>query len=194
MTMQEMLDQFDVDGISHSPSIFDEPKMRWLNGEYIKELSIDEYLAHATPYFEKSKIAGKYDYRKLAELLIPRTEIFSDIPEKVNFLEEFGEFDVEMFEHKKMKITKDIALNALKKCDDVLSKVENWANEPLKELLTQTAQDAGIKTGQIFLPLRLAITAAASTPGGATEMADLLGKEETLRRLRYSINLLESKM
>ena len=73
MTMQEMLEQFDVDGISHSPSIFDEAKMRWLNGEYIKELSVDDFVKYATPYFEQSKIAGKYDYKKLAELLIPRT-------------------------------------------------------------------------------------------------------------------------
>ena len=194
MTMQEMLDGFDVDGISHSPSIFDEAKMRWLNGEYIKELSVDEFLKLATPYFEQSKIAGKYDYRKLAELLIPRTEIFSDIPEKVNFLEEFGEFDVEMFEHKKMKITKEIALMALKKCEEILPKVENWTNDYLKELLTNTAQEMQIKTGQIFLPLRLAITAAASTPGGATEMAELLGKEETLRRLKFSIELLEKNI
>ena len=194
MTMQEMLDGFDVDGISHSPSIFDEAKMRWLNGEYIKELSVDEYLKFATPYFEQSKIAGKYDYRKLAELLIPRTEIFSDIPEKVNFLEEFGEYDVEMFEHKKMKITKEIALTALKKCQEILPKVENWTNDYLKELLTNTAQEMQIKTGQIFLPLRLAITAAASTPGGATEMAELLGKEETLRRLNFSVELLEKNI
>ena len=194
MTMQEMLDGFDVDGISHSPSIFDEAKMRWLNCEYIKEMSIDEYLKYATPYFEQSKIAGKYDYKKLAELLIPRTEIFSEIPEKVNFLEEFGEFDVEMFEHKKMKITKEIALTALKKCAEILPAVNKWENENLKELLTITAQEMGIKTGQIFLPLRLAITAAASTPGGATEMAELLGKEETLRRLGFSISLLEKAL
>ena len=165
-----------------------------LNGEYIKELSVDDFVKYATPYFEQSKIAGKYDYKKLAELLIPRTEIFSDIPEKVNFLEEFGEFDVEMFEHKKMKITKEIALSVLRKCEEVLPSFEKWDNDSLKELLMQTATDMGIKTGQIFLPLRLAISAAASTPGGATELAVLLGKEETLRRLKFSRELLESKM
>ena len=194
MTMQEMIDEFDVDGISHSPSIFDEAKMRWLNGEYIKQLSIDEFVKYAKPYFEKSKVAGKYDYRKLAELLIPRIEIFSDIPEKVNFLEEFGEFDVEMFEHKKMKITKEIALSVLRKCEEILPNFGSWDNDSLKELLSKTALEMGIKTGQIFLPLRLAISAAASTPGGATELAVLLGKEETLRRLEFSRKLLESKI
>ena len=194
MTMEEMLELFDVNGISKSPSIFDEVKMRWLNSEYLKEMSFEEFNEIATPYYEKSEIQGKYDYMKLSKLLKDRVEILSEIPEKVNFLMHFGEFDTAMFEHKKMKITKKIALNALKKCQEILPAVENWTDENLKALLMETAQQMQIKTGQIFLPLRLAITAAASTPGGATEMAELLGKEETLKRLAFSIELLEKSM
>lgn len=194
MTMEEMLELFDVNGISKSPSIFDEVKMRWLNSEYLKEMSFEEFNEIATPYYEKSEIQGKYDYMKLSKLLKDRVEILSEIPEKVNFLMHFGEFDTAMFEHKKMKITKEIALNALKKCQEILPAVENWTDENLKALLMETAQQMQIKTGQIFLPLRLAITAAASTPGGATEMAELLGKEETLKRLAFSIELLEKSM
>ena len=191
MTMEEMLELFDVNGISKSPSIFDEVKMRWLNSEYLKEMSFEEFNEIATPYYEKSEIKGKYDYMKLSKLLKDRVEILSEIPDKVNFLMHFGEYDTAMFEHKKMKITKEIALNALKKCQEILPAVENWTDENLKALLMETAQQMQIKTGQIFLPLRLAITAVASTPGGATEMAELLGKEETLNRLAYSIELLE---
>ncbi|MDE6372190.1 MAG: glutamate--tRNA ligase, partial [Clostridia bacterium] len=114
LSMEELVEQFDVDGISKSPSIFDEAKMRWLNGEYIKQMTPEEFVEVAKPYFDSSKIAGKYDYLALAKLLIPRVEVLGEIPEKVDFLEEFGEYDTAMFEHKKMKITKEIALNNLK--------------------------------------------------------------------------------
>ena len=191
MSMDELIAEFSVDGISKSPSIFDETKMRWLNSEYIKELSEEEFLALATPYFDRSKIEGKYDYRKLAALLHKRTEILGEIPEKVDFLEEFRAFDTDMFFHKKMKVTKELALNVLKASEEVLSGEDNWTNERLQELVDVIAERCNVKGGQVFLPLRLALTASPISPGGATEMADLLGKEESMRRLRFSIELLE---
>lgn len=194
MSMKELEEEFSVDGISKSPSIFDETKMRWLNSEYIKELSVDEYLKYATPFFDSSKIKGMYDYRKLAELLIPRTEIFSEIPDKVNFLAEFGEYDTDMYNHKKMKITPELALKVLKNCREVLAGEENWTNERLQELISSIAVKSEVKSGQVFLPLRLALTGCQVTPGGATEMADLLGKEESMRRLNFSIALLEKRL
>lgn len=194
LSMAELIEQFDVEGISKSPSIFDEAKMRWLNGEYIKEMSVDEFVKVAKPYFDNSKIAGKYDYKALAKLLIPRVEILSEIPEKVNFLEEFGEYDVEMYEHKKMKITKELALANLKEVQKVYEEQTDWTDENLKAVAMSLAEKLACKSGQIFLPLRLALTGVASTPGGATEMAELLGKEESMRRLKYSIDLLASKL
>ncbi|MEG2413502.1 MAG: glutamate--tRNA ligase [Clostridia bacterium] len=194
MTMDELIEQFDVDGISHSSSIFDEAKMRWLNGEYIKELPIEKFVEYATPYLNQSKVAGKYDYFKLAKLLSSRTEIFSEIPEKVNFLEEFGEFDTMMFENKKMKVTREIALVALQKCQQVLQNENDWADEHLKEVVGQIASELACKSGQVYLPLRLALTGVASTPGGATEMAELLGKEESLRRLDCSVEMLKKAL
>lgn len=191
MDITELVRQFDVDGISKSPSIFDEAKMRWLNGEYIKNMSVDEFVAVARPFFDASKIKDKYDYKALAKLLIPRVEILSEIPEKVNFLEEFGEFDVAMFEHKKMKITKEIALANLKAIKEDFEQEDDWSDEILKQRGNALAERLGCKSGQVFLPLRLALTAAATTPGGATEMAELLGKEESMRRLQFSIDLLE---
>lgn len=196
LSMQDLIEQFDVDGISKSPSIFDEQKMRWLNGEYIKALSVEEFVEVARPYFEQSEVAGKYDYAKLAKLLIPRTEILSEIPDKINFLAHFGEYDVNMFEHKKMKITLPIAYASLVECKKVLQNVseEEWSDEKLKEYVGTVATTLSCKSGQVFLPLRLAITAAATTPGGATEMAELLGKQETLRRLDISIDLLSKSL
>lgn len=194
LSMQELIEQFDVEGISKSPSIFDEAKMRWLNGEYIKEMSVDDFVKVAKPYFDQSKVKDKYDYKALAKLLIPRVEILSEIPEKVNFLEEFGEYDVDMYEHKKMKITKEMALANLKEIEKVYKDESVWTDENLKAVAMSLAEKLGCKSGQIFLPLRLALTGVASTPGGATEMAELLGKEESMRRLRFSIELLESKI
>ncbi len=194
LSMDELIEQFDVDGISKSPSIFDEAKMRWLNGEYIKQMTAQEFAEVAKPYFEKSKIAGKYDYLALAKLLIPRVEVLGEIPEKVDFLEEFGEYDTAMFEHKKMKITKEIALNNLKAIREDLNDFEDWTDEALKQRGMALAEKLACKSGQIFLPLRLALTGAASTPGGATEMAELLGKEESMRRLDFSIDLLAKNM
>lgn len=194
LSMAQLVEQFDVEGISKSPSIFDEAKMRWLNGEYIKEMSVEKFVEVAKPYFDKSKIAGKYDYSALAKLLIPRVEILSEIPDKVNFLEEFGEYDVEMFEHKKMKITKEMALANLKEIEKVYENESVWTDENLKAKASELAEKLSCKSGQIFLPLRLALTGVASTPGGATEMAELLGKKESMARLRFSIGLLEKAL
>ncbi|MDE6475164.1 MAG: glutamate--tRNA ligase [Clostridia bacterium] len=194
LSMEQLVEQFDVDGISKSPSIFDEAKMRWLNGEYIKQMTPEEFVEVAKPYFESSKIAGKYDYFALAKLLIPRVEVLGEIAEKVDFLEEFGEYDTAMFEHKKMKITKEIALNNLNAIKEDLKDFEDWTDEALKQRGMALAEKLGCKSGQIFLPLRLALTGVASTPGGATEMAELLGKEESMRRLDFSIDLLARNM
>lgn len=194
LSMEDLIREFSVEGISKSPSIFDELKLRWLNGEYIKSMSVEEFLKVATPFIDKSKAFGKYDYAKIAKLLIPRVEILSEIAEKLDFLDQFQEFDTQMFEHKKMKITQEIALKSLKLVKAVFEKQEDFTDEKLKEVVNNIAIENNIKSGQVFLPLRLALTAVQTTPGGATEMADLLGKEESLRRLNFSIDLLEKAL
>lgn len=192
MTMQDLIEQFSVDGISKSPSIFDETKMKWLNGRYIKELTPAQFVEKARAFLDASAVNGKYDYEKIAKLLIPRVETFGEIAEKVAPLEKFEAYDPAMFEHKKMKITLPIAYSSLLACREVLPSVDDWTDETLKAVLNDLAVKLGVKTGQVFLPLRLAITGAATTPGGATEMAELFGKEETLKRLDFSINLLSN--
>lgn len=194
MSMQEMIDLFNVEGISKSSSIFDEPKMRWLNSEYIKELSLDEFHKLAVPYYENSKIAGKYDYYKLSILLSTRVEILSEIPDLVNFLEEFGDYDCDLFNHKRMKTTHEIALKSLQDAKVVLEKANEWGIEQLNTELGKLAEELQVKKGQILWSVRIGITGQQNTPGGATEMADLLGKEKTLERIQFSIDKLTRKI
>ncbi len=190
MNMDDLVRLFTVEGINKSSSIFDETKMRWLNGEYIKRMTPEQFAAVAKPYFDASKVSGKYDYLKLSELLIPRVEILSEIPDHVNFLEEFGEYDTELFCHKKMKTDKALAKTVLGECITLCREIAEWDNQSLHDGLNALAERMQLKKGQVLWPFRIAVTGRAATPGGASEMADLLGREETLRRLEFSYKLL----
>lgn len=191
LTMDELISQFGVDGLSKSGSIFDEAKMRWLNGLYLRELSDEAFASLAEPYFEKSVIKGKYDYALFASLLKPRVEILSEIPDAVSFIEDFDSYDLSLYEHKKMKTDRAVATSAVRLALEALPAVENFGVAEVHDKLTEAAESAGIKKGQVLFCVRLALTGKASTPGGAAEMAALLGKEESLRRLQYSLRLLE---
>ena len=189
MTMQELIDSFDVSGVSKSPSVFDETKMKWLNGLYIKEMTEESFLAAATPWFEKSAAKG-YDYALLAKLLQGRIEIFGEIEEKVAFLDQFGPVDPELYYHKKMKTDASVAKELLPYAIDVLKNTVPFDNATLFEAFGKMCEEKGIKKGQLLFVLRAAITAVASTPGGATEMAVLLGRETALERLQKAIEQL----
>ena len=191
MTMEEMIKLFSLDGISKSPSIFDEVKLRWLNGEYIKALSDEEYYKVATPFLQNSSVYGKYDTELMLSLLKTRIETLGEIPEKLEFLNEFGEYDINLFTHKKMKTDAEVAKVVLPLIKEVLQNTE-FTHEALHDKLIALATDNGFKNGQILFPARIALTGKESTPGGAIEMALLLGKEESLRRINYSISLLNS--
>ena len=190
MTMQQLIENFSVEGISHSSSIFDEVKMKWLNGLYIREMSDEDFFNYAIKYFDKSVIKGKYDYKKFATLLKNRIEIFSEIPSMVSFIEEFGEYELALYEHKKMKTNADVAKVAVKEARDVLEKIEDFTLENIHDKLIARCEEIGMKKGQMLFTVRVALTGCASTPGGAVEMADILGKKETLRRLDFSLELL----
>ncbi len=190
MTMEDLIKNFDVDGISHSSSIFDETKMKWLNGLYIREMSEEDFLAYATPYFDKSVINSKYDYSKFAKLLQNRIEIFSEIPEMVAFIDNFGEYDLELFYHKKMKTDKDVAKVAINYALEIFNNVENFDETTLHDAMIAKCEEVGMKKGQMLFTVRVALTGCASTPGGAVEMAGILGKEESIRRLNYSLSLI----
>lgn len=193
MTMQELIDEFDVSGISHSSSIFDEAKMRWLNGEYLKAMSEQDFEKVATPWIKQAIGDKDYDVKELAFLMQTRVDVLNEIPEKLAFLNEFGEHDLAMYEHQKMKVTKDVAKRALGVAIAALEDFDDWSADAIKEQIKTKSEEEGIKSGQVMFTMRVALTGAPVTPGGAIEMAVVLKKDETLRRMRYSLSLLEKE-
>ena len=191
MTIEEMIEEFDVDGISKSPAIFDEAKMRWLNGEYLKAMTPDEFYKVSLPYILKSKAGGKFNDYEISRLMQTRVDVLSDIPEKIDFLVDFDEYDVNMYVHQKMKVDFNVAKRALKVAFDALAGLDDWAEDAIKEAMKSSAEGNGMKGGQVMFSVRVALTGQPSTPGGAVEMAVVLGKEESLRRLQFSMDYLD---
>ena len=190
MTLPEMVKMFSLDGISKSPSIFDEMKLRWLNGEYIRELSEDDFYAHALPYLEKSAVYGKFDLKKIAKLLHGRVEFLGEIPEKIDWIVSLPEYDLALFDNKKNKTDREVAKTLLPEIKAWLEEIDDFSNDNLFTALSEKAKEKGVKSGSVFWIMRLAITGMAVTPGGATEIAELLGKTETLARIDKSLGYL----
>jgi len=191
-TMDELIEAFDLSGLSKSPAIFNTEKLIWFNHEYISKMDFEAYLEMATPWFDKVLAGKNIDYRMLATLMHTRTEIFSNVPDQVKFLAELPEYDTEIYTHKKMKTNPEVALKALELARPVLAAIENFTEEAVKEALMNLAAANEMKNGQIMWPVRIAISGLASTPGGATEIAYLIGKEETLRRIDLGIEKLKA--
>ena len=191
MTIEEMIEEFDVDGISKSPAIFDEAKMRWLNGEYLKAMTPDEFYKVSLPYILKSKAGGKFNDYEISRLMQTRVDVLSDIPEKIDFLVDFDEYDVNMYVHQKMKVDFNVAKRALKVAFNALAGLDDWTEDAIKEAMKSSAEANGMKGGQVMFSVRVALTGQPSTPGGAVEMAVVLGKEESLRRLQFSMDYLD---
>ena len=190
MTMQELIDSFNIEGINKSASIFDEVKMRWLNGQYIRELSDEKFDELAFPYFEQSKVKGLYDYKKLGRILKGRVETFGDIPEAVSFLAEYGEFDTKLFENKKSKSDESTAKICLEAALSVVNDIKEWNNDSLFETFGGLCEGLGVKKNTMFWAIRVAISGRDVTPGGATELADVLGRKETEKRMKFALSLL----
>ena len=188
-TLSELEQIFDLEGLNKSPAIFDVNKLRWMNGEYVRKLSFEEYYELALPWFEKAGV-GHVDTRRLAELMQGRTEVFGDIPEMVHFLAEMPEFDNELYTHKKMKTDPAVAKQALTMIRPVLEGIDDWTEANIHDVVMAAVAESGMKNGQVLWPLRIAISGQASTPGGAFEIAYLLGKNETLKRLNQSMEKL----
>ena len=185
-TLKELEEVFDLEGLSKSPSIFDTVKLNWFNAEYIRKLSPEEYLEKATPWLEKVLDPEKFDFKRLGELLQSRTEVFNQLPEMVGFLKEMPEFGEELYTNKKQKTNPEIARTALNFVKPVLEGIEDWTEENIHDRVMEAIPQTGMKNGQVLWPLRIAIYGQMSTPGGAFEIAYLLGKEETLSRLTKS--------
>ncbi len=193
MTLRELEENFSLAGINKSPSIFDEPKLRWLSGEYIKAMTDEEFLSLSEPFLQKSKAYGKYDSLKLAHILKTRTEVMSDIPSKIDFIEEFGPFDSALYFNKKMKSDENIAREVLPDALEKLSSLETFENAAIYAALCDLAAARGMKNGQVLWCVRVALTGRENTPGGASEMAELLGKERSLERISKALGFLGGK-
>ena len=179
-SLDEMKELFSVSGLSKSASIFDENKMRWLNSCYVKELADEEFHAYALPFYEKLDYLKGYDLKYLSSLLKNRCEIFSDVEKLTAFLTEFEGFDLDLFVNAKWKTDRDLAKKMI---PDLTELCEN-SFDSLHDGLVAYAEKAGYKKGQVLWIFRIAITGAQNTPGGATEMAALLGKDEVIKRLK----------
>ena len=190
MSLAELEQSFSLSGINKSPSIFDEPKLRWLSGEYIKEMSEEAFASLARPFLAKSKAYGKYDEAKLLKILKTRVEILSEIPAKIDFLEEYGKFDEALYYNKKMKSDAEIAKQVLPLAKALLAGVEPFENASLYQAMCALAQENGMKNGQVLWCVRVALTGRENTPGGTSEMAELLGRERTLERLDAALGFL----
>ena len=193
-TLPELVEAFDVNRLSKSPGIFDMDKLRWFNAEYIRRMSPERYLELATPWFDQVLSGKSIDYRRLAELMQKRTEIFSQVPDMVRFLAELPDYTAELFDNPKMKVTPASAAEALALCGPVLEAVPEgeWNGEVLYDRLNEAITAAGQKKRPVLWSLAAALAGQQNTPGGATDIACLLGKAETLRRLGVGANRLQN--
>ncbi len=189
--LQEMIEAFDIKGISKSPAIFDPKKLDWLNGEYIRKLSFEEFYEKALPYIRQGVKSEAIDAKKVAKLLHDRCEKLSDIPEQIDFLDELPTYEPELYCHKKMKTNPENSLTSLQAILPVLEEIEDWNYDALHEALFALIERLEVKNGLILWPLRVAVSGKAFTPGGGFELAEILGKEETINRVKKGIELLK---
>ncbi len=189
MSLEEMTAKFDYHHMSKSPAVFDYTKLKWLNGEYLKKMNFDAFYEMAEPYL-REVIHRDMDLKKVAALVKTRIEIFPDIKEQIDFLEELPEYDTAMYTHKKMKTNEETSLEVLRDILPVLEAQEDYSNDALYAVLSAYVADKGYKNGYVLWPIRTAVSGKQSTPGGATEIMELLGKEESLRRIRVGIEKL----
>lgn len=189
-TMDELIKAFNLEGISKSPAIFDIQKLNWLNGEYIRKLSPDEFHELALPYIRQAVKNDTIDTRKISDLLHQRCEKLSDIPEQIDFVDTLPEYSPELYCHKKMKTNEENSLSSLQAVLPVLENLSDWTFDAIHTVLFDLIAKLEVKNGIILWPLRVAVSGKSFTPGGGVELADILGKEETLNRIRKGIEIL----
>lgn len=192
MTLEEMVRKFDYHHISKSPAVFDYGKLKWLNGEYIKEMDEERYLERALPEVDKAVKRGDLDKKAIADMVKSRIEIFPDIPDMVSFFEKVPDYDVSMYTHKKMKTDPQKSLQLLREVKPVLEAQEDYSNDALFAALQAFGKEHAYKTGFVMWPIRTALSGLQSTPGGATELMAVLGKEESLARIDAAIEKLQA--
>ena len=188
-SLEELVKVFDYHHMSKSPAVFDIQKLRWMNGEYMKAMDDDKFYEMALPYL-KQVITKDLDLRKIAGMVKTRIEVLPDITDLVDFFEAVPEYDIAMYTHKKMKTNPEISLEVLEKILPVLEGTEDYSNDAMYELLCGFAKENGYKNGQILWPIRTALSGKQMTPAGATEILEVLGKEESIQRIKAAIEKL----
>lgn len=189
MSLEELVQKFDYRHMSKSPAVFDYTKLRWMNGEYIKKMDFEAFYAMAEPYIREA-VTKDYDLKKIARMVQSRIEVFPDIREHIDFFDELPEYDVQMYAHKKMKTSTESALAVLQDVLPILEAQEDYGNDALYAALLHYVEEKGFKNGYVMWPIRTAVSGKQMTPGGATELMEVLGKEESLARIRKGIELL----
>ena len=189
-TLDELIKEFDYHRISKSPAVFDYTKLKWMNGEYIKAMDFDSFYEKAEPYI-REVITKDLDLKKIAAMVKTRIEVFPDIKEHIDFFEALPEYDVAMYTHKKMKTNAETSLKVLKDVLPLLEAQEDYSNDALYATLLKYVEETGVKNGYVMWPIRTAVSGKQMTPGGATELMEVLGKEESIARIKKGIELLE---
>ena len=192
-SLQELVEAFDYRRINKSPAVFDINKLKWMNGEYMHALPFDTFYEMAEPYI-KQVVTKDYDLKKIAALVQSRIEIFPDIADHIDFFEEVPEYDIAMYTHKKMKTTPETSLPVLKEVLPTLEALDDYSNDAIYAAVKQFISDHEYKNGYVLWPLRTAVSGKQMTPGGATEIMEILGKEESIRRVKKAIEKLESEI
>ena len=191
-SLEELVEAFDYTHMSKSPAVFDTVKLKWMNGEYLKAMEFDRFYEMARPYIEEV-VTRDCDTKKIAALVKTRIEILPDIREQIDFFEAVPEYDVAMYTHKKMKTDPQKALEVLKELLPILENQGDFSNDALFETLKAFAGEKGYKIGYVMWPIRTAVSGKQNTPGGATEIMEVLGKEESLKRIRAGVEKLSEQ-
>ena len=193
MSLEELVEKFDYRHMSKSPAVFDYGKLKWMNGEYIKKMDFDAFYERALPII-KEVITKDYDLKKIAAMVKTRIEIFPDIKELIDFFEEVPEYDVSMYTHKKMKTTAETSLAVLKEVLPLLKAQEDYSNDALYAMLSAYVAEKGYKNGYVMWPIRTATSGKQMTPCGATEIMEVIGKEESIARIEKAIDKLSESL
>ena len=189
-SLDEMKEIFEISGISKSPAIFDIEKLRYFNASYIRSMAPEDFARVAEPYIRRAVKNEAYDAAAIAALLQQRTEILTEIPEKVDFFDVLPEYDVELFTHKKSKSDAESSRAVLQAIVPAFEALPEWTDESILNVMTKLAEDWEVKNAKVMWPVRIAAAGKAVTPGGAVEICRILGREETLRRLRIALEKL----
>ncbi|WP_099467539.1 glutamate--tRNA ligase [Konateibacter massiliensis] len=188
-SLQELIEKFDYHHMSKAPAVFDIVKLKWMNGEYIKAMDFDKFYEIAEPYL-KEALTKDFDLKKIAEMVKTRIEVFPDIAGLVDFFETLPEYDIEMYAHKKMKTNAETSLEVLKDMLPILEAQEDYSNDALYATLSKYVEEKGYKNGYVMWPIRTAVSGKQMTPAGATEIMEIIGKEESIRRIKAAIEKL----